>query len=188
MQELQWDAGLAWSPVWTLVPEVFQASRADADPATRQREVEAINRKLEAEAHAGAEAAYARAMREQAARQRAEDTQRWREAEQRRQSEAKSERIRAQRGPMDFSRYGGQFGPTAAEIADAEARVGFATTEADVREARAAGPVLMGPPPGSRDFKHAMPITGVPCVSTRGAPQCPCGFYRLTWTYEADLA
>jgi hypothetical protein len=180
VRELEWEAALAWSPLWTLVPEMFQASQADADPATRQREAEAINRKIEAEAHA-------KAMREQATRQRAEAQQRWREAEQRRQVEAKSERIRAQRGSMDFSRYGGQFGPTAAEIADAEARVGSATTEADVRAAHAAGPPMMEPPPGTRVFRHAIAKSGRTCVTGMGAGRCDCGFYRMTWTEAADI-
>jgi multidrug efflux pump subunit AcrA (membrane-fusion protein) len=194
VQELQWDAGLAWSPLWTLVPDV-EPPHADVDAGTRQRELHELDGKLEAERKAAAERQRVqdererrRIERERATRARVAAEQRARAARARAESAAKSERMRAQRGSMDFSRYGGQFGPTAAEIADAEARVGSATTEADVRAARAAGPVMMEPPPGSRDFKHAMPITGVPCVSAWGAPQCPCGFYRLTWTVEADLA
>jgi hypothetical protein len=89
---------------------------------------------------------------------------------------------------MDFSRYRRQGEPTTAEILKADRRVGWggATTAADVLAARAAGPPMMEPPPGTRVFRHAIAKSGRTCVTGMGAGRCDCGFYRMTWTEAAD--
>jgi hypothetical protein len=164
VHELASDARLAWSPRWTLVPEVEVGPR-DVDYARRQRERAAQEKVQEAQWKAEAEAAWARVARQQA--------------------EQEAQRAR----PMDFSRYRGQGSPTDMELRAADALVGWggATTEADVRAACAAGPSIMEPAPGAREFRHAMPMTGLPCVTARGAAVCGCGFYRMTWT-TAEVA
>jgi hypothetical protein len=152
VRELEWDAALAWSPLWTLVPEPVPTA-ADVEYATAQR----------------------KALAERLAREA-----RWREEARHRAAEhAKSAAIRA-RAEMDFSRYRGQLGsaPTAS----------WPTTEADVRAARAAGPPMMEPPPGTRVFRHAIAKSGLTCVTEMGALRCDCGFYRMTWTEAVDLA
>jgi hypothetical protein len=163
VRELEWDAALAWSPLWTLVPEPVPTT-ADVEYAAAQR----------------------KALAERLAREA-----RWREEARHRAAEhAKSAAIRA-RAEMDFSRYRGQLGsaPTASEIGSVpEALAGMqprATTEADVRAARAAGPPMMEPPPGTRVFRHAIAKSGLTCVTEMGALRCDCGFYRMTWT-EAE--
>lgn len=167
-RELEWDAGLAWSPLWTLVPEPMPTA-ADVTYAAAQKKVLAERLAREARWREEAKAA----------------TARHRAAEP-----AKSAAIRA-RGEMDFSRYRGQLGsaPTASEIGSVqEALAGWQagpTTEADVRAARAAGPPMMEPPPGTRVFRHAIAKSGLTCVTAVGALRCDCGFYRMTWT-EAE--
>jgi hypothetical protein len=128
-----------------------------------------------------ADVEYAAAQRKALAERLAREA-RWREeakaatARHRAAEPAKSVAIRA-RAEMDFSRYRGQLGsaPTASP-----------TTEADVRAARAAGPPMMEPPPGTRVFRHAIAKSGLTCVTGMGARRCDCGFYRMTWT-EAEV-
>jgi hypothetical protein len=77
--ELQWDAGLAWSPHWTLVPEP-ETSSADVEYVARQRKQAAARRAQEARWRA-----------EHAARRREEQQ---RLGQRRREVEAKSAAIR----------------------------------------------------------------------------------------------
>jgi hypothetical protein len=73
VQALQWDAGLAWSPLWTLVPEP-DASPADIEFAARERKRWAAARAREARWQAEAAARRredkAAALRAQAAYER----------------------------------------------------------------------------------------------------------------------
>jgi hypothetical protein len=51
VQALQWDAGLAWSPLWTLVPDLnpgLDATPAELEYATRERKRLALERLREA--------------------------------------------------------------------------------------------------------------------------------------------
>jgi hypothetical protein len=75
VQALQWDAGLAWSPLWTLVPEP-DASPADVEYAVRERKRIAARRAQEARWRAE----NAALRREQDAAQRRAEAAREREA------------------------------------------------------------------------------------------------------------
>jgi hypothetical protein len=151
VHELTWDAGLAWSPIWTLVPDVGEASQADVDYATRQQRARELDLQLQAEWKAQAEAAKARVERDRAAQKRVAAANRAREA-----------RLQAETvGHRDWQR--------SAPIMPTE-------------------PVAMEPVPGAREFRHAMPVSGQTCITERGAAQCRCGFYRMTWTHIEDVA
>jgi hypothetical protein len=186
--EWQHSRELPWTVQGLLSVEVaFQQALSPEDIQLRQeqareearRDRDWHRRQIESDQRRAAEAQAETRVRKAAA------TARHRAAEH-----AKSAAIRA-RTEMDFSRYRGQLGsaPTASEIVSVQAALdGWQpgpTTEADVRAAHAAGSPMMEPPPGTREFRHAMAVTGLTCTTPQGTARCQCGFYRMTWT-EAE--
>jgi hypothetical protein len=161
VQALQWDAGLAWSPLWTLVPEP-DASPADLDYAARER------KRLDARL---AEEAKWRA--EEPARRRAQAAFQREQAAVRREQAAVQQRSREARSRESAFR---QASLVAQPAEDGGPPIWGPSL-----------PPMMEPPPGTAVFRHAIAESGATCATASGAARCQCGFYRMTWTVADDI-